>query len=698
MDIGRSGRNAGLWFLLAGGCLLAVMLLVVSLTVGLVVAVKGSYVLLGVLLAAAAYYSRVPTSAVPGSRIRSRIDRWRASRGFPDGLRTELYGRVVLVLCLSGLAIVHATGTRLAVLAVVLPVGYGLVAYQIAGGVAPRRTLPQVVALFAVSSVTRHLAYAFYYGSGDVLLHVRYIEELVATGTAAGIPRYSAFPGLHTLAGAVSSASGLPAYDALALVGFVAYAVLLVLLYALATLLFGDEQIGVLVALSASFLEPLVYYSGYVFPQSYAVVLGVFVFHLAFRARVTSDRHRNAAVVLSVAFSAALSVTHDLTVVLFVPIAVLLVAFPEVADRLRALGPSAPGTISPRVVPIWFGIALSMLYWTVEVGFIRTLVFSADRILTYDLFAGGSQPTIYTLGTSVEQPTVTSALASLGGIEGIHFIFLAALISIAIASVLDAPSRYWRALGPLSVGVLGSLLVLRTPFQLSGVTRLALPMSVFLAMVVSVALVELLRRRRTPAVGRVIFVVCVVVLGTTGPLVAGDDLYAVHDGEELSERTLLPEPQAAYDHDEYAQIRTTVEYAEAESMNVSSFWTTTWTVRRFGYNSSDLAVSGDSLRTDAPFLLYRLGWTDHLVFLLQDFGLDQAPVVISDRWLASTLAEESKVYTNGRVGLIWAPGGGDRVAFDAPNGTATDRAQRTPPDGRQGDTETLPSGANTTAS
>jgi len=275
----ETSRLVAYYLFAAGGLFMLALLIVAYLFLGEVLAIKGSYVLLGIALAAALYQQGVES----GTSLRGtdRLDRW----------STEL----TVVLAVGAYVVTYLTGTRLLPTVLALGLGYSLIAYQLLFVSVGKTIVPQIAILFTVSPATKYLSTGFYFGATDLLSHVRAIELLYRTGrldaVGAAYSTYDAFPALHILAGAISAFTGLPAYDSLIVLGMLTYTTVVVAVFYLCrAVLSPTESIGVTLVFSV--LSIVQNYTTYFFPQALATALLVFLLYaVGARRRSPANDH-----------------------------------------------------------------------------------------------------------------------------------------------------------------------------------------------------------------------------------------------------------------------------------------------------------------------------------------------------------------------------------------------------------------------
>lgn len=632
-------------YLLPAALLLALVTsLFVFLTLDPIVGIKSGYGFIGLLIALIVYHSNTTTRE--GSLTGFK------SSGRP--LRISVYVITLFsVLVVAGISSLFGSGASIArtfVLVLVLPIGYTLVMIQLYVKPLPQHALPQILSLFGLDLVTKYLSTGFYFGRGDIPKHVHYTDLIISSGTWQTIPEtsfYHFFPGLQTLAGSVGLLTGFSPYDSLVVTGICAYLVVVLVMYLLAQTLFDSYLMPICIALGVTMLDPIHRYSVYFYPQSLAVALVAIVVLIAFNYNSAGPRGYLTGLLLSSPIVVALWFTHHLTMVLLAPIIVVLTVGPAVLNRVAALD----RTVRPQVIPLAALVTGSVSYWLWQDVFYATLVSAF-----FDVTASGEAASeadaganIEALGLQIPEPTVGDAFFSLFSPGGVYNIVLVAALAFSAIVLLNKSSDYWRAGGPIAVGLLGSVLMLRLPIDLHGSARLQLPLSLFVAFVLGVGLYQVLTNAQIKRAVPGVFVF--VLLLTAGPAVAADDLYALQSGPDLWERQTTPDPQKEFSDAEMESFRLSSEFIQGNDASVSTDWHNSLGLRRYGTESESFVVENSTIRSDEDLLMYRQRWADHSIRLIPE-RRSLVTLVISENWLRELTTSENKVYTTGEVGLL----------------------------------------------
>lgn len=615
---------------------------------GPVVGIKSGYVLIGLLLAVTLYNY-------------AESDSKQLLEKTPPNEDSHLSEFVIGLALMSIIAVVGARAfavdasvLRTAALVVVLPVGYLLLALQIQRGVANKWLLLQIICLYAVDPLTKYASTNFYFGRGDIPKHVYFTELVVNSGTWQSIPEttfYSYFPGLQTLAGSVSLLTGLSPYDSLILTGIATYVIVVCVAYLLADLLFSDRLFPIYAAISVTALAPIHRYSVYFYPQALAVALMLIVVLVAFRYGVVQSSNYLQHALISAPIVMALWYTHHFTIVLFLPILVGLVLGPILLSRPLGLS----DTVRPQRLPLLGLVGGSLTYWLTEDIFITALLNDLSKVVGFAEIpsnsGGGSE--IVALGTAVPEPSVWEAALSLFSAGGLYNIMLVCLLSLGSLVVIRDRFKYQRAGTVIAIGIFGAGLMIRTPIDIHGLVRTQLPLSVFVAFVIAAGLRRLLPVRKESLKKAATVSLVVVLLASTGPAVAADDLYGLHSGPDLWESRTTPETQKDFTAKEMAGFRQSTAFSNRYDVSVATDWNSQIGLIRYSeefksYPTFD--VDDGRIETNQK-LLYRQRWLDHSIRLIPE-RLSFVTLLISDDWHSELIRNENKIYTTREVGML----------------------------------------------
>lgn len=602
------------------------------------IAIKGSYAVIGLVLAAVIYYFL----GVDLEHETSRRD------------SHPYFGKIVLALV--GVAIVAVniwSVERALVLLTVLPIGYTLLVVQFRRGETGKRLLAQILALYIVSPLTLYLDTDFYFSRGDSIKHVDKIETIFAAGTTSVLPTsdlYHFFPGLHLMTGALRALSGVTTYDAYMISGIASYGMLILLSYLLYTHLLGSNEMACVTALSLTMLTPILTYPTYFFPQAFAVVLVMFAMFVGFRIRYSAPKVP--LILLTLVFTSALVYTHHLTLVFFsLPVAFLLL-FPVLTRRFVPANLEAKEMVSPRAVPLVVGGVVGFSYWIQADVFLQALVASLQRIFGNQVVGDTSSEvsSLFVRGVTVPNLTVEIAVRSLVSPDGVYNTLLLAVFALGLVTIIGHISRFKRPMTFVIIGVSSALLMFQTPLVALGYKRARLPLSFFFVVVVAVGVHYLLNSETKTVLSHVFVVLLIVSLAVSGSLVAGDDLYAVHEGPDLGELQPTPEPQKEFSREELRSMEVASQYARQHEVPVETDWVSAEGLE-FDSKTAQMKVKNRELRAQEGALLYRSRWPDHSVVVIGDRRFE---LVMSQAGYDQLVSTHSKVYSTGSVGILWS--------------------------------------------
>lgn len=655
-------------YLFAVSVLLALGALSIAyLFLGEVVAIKGSYGLLGLLLAAALYRG----GAKSGQPLQTtdHMGRWSI--------------KVVLILTVSAYLVTYMTGARLAATVITLGVGYSLLAYQLLFTGVTKALVPQIGLLFTVSPVTKYLSTGFYFGETDLFGHVRAVELLYGTGELTSIdiayPVYETFPALHILTGAISSFTGLPAYDSLMALGILTYTVATIVVFYLSRTVFSSSK-SITITLVFSVLNVIHNYTTYFFPQAFAAALILFLLYVMIRRQSVPGSEYPLLSLAAILITASFVFTHHITQLIFAGLVSVLYA-PSVLRTTRFGRRLRLNEDLPRAIPVLFVFTAGITYLFLSSPNMVSYFVQFSTNIATSLFVSdtGGGRTVLGFGTEIPFHTPWMAVQSVFYVDGLYYIGLTALFVIGGMAILVAYDQYLKVTGIVLVGLGSAVAVLQTPLPQS-VSRLSLPLAFFFSVITGVGVWQLTRsetetNERTGNEGvskrRVAVFGLIVLVGVTGPLVAADDLYGLHAGPNLWESYATPEQQVEFSDQELAEFEATVEYVDREPSEVTMLWVSREASGRFT-NTERLAptdISEEGIRTESP-LVYRTNWTNHQV----GYSTDQLGTLsIADWWLDREIAASNKTYTTGQVGIV----GTDDGTYLSADRTTDDNAEST---------------------
>ncbi|MGB9953251.1 hypothetical protein ACOZ4F_12735 [Haloarcula marismortui] len=581
-------------------------------------AVKGSYLVIALILTAVAYAS---------SQYESK------QRLFESDV--PLWPVVVVGLAIGIFESVFLQQRVFAVL--MTPVALLSVFLQIGRRDGDLFVLTQIVGAYLLTTVPKYFATGFYFGRGDILAHTGRVEALLNAHSAAGMSSYQIFPGYHLLTGSVSLIGSVPPYDSIQLVGITVYGALLLAVFCLIRN-FARSEIALVSTFVASFLPGYISFANYFYPQAFATSIFVFVILLGV---LDTGSLSPRAIGLSFILCAGALVSHHLSFVLFVPIFLML-----------TFGHRQQATI--RTAAFWIGLLAAAAYWAFQERFYTNLAFFFGRSIQLGserATSPGGNTHIY--GLTVPESSIGLALRSLLASDGIFYIALAAVTLIGLTSVIELPSRYRRAFPLVALGTLGSVVIIKSPISLLLPGRVAAPFVIFFAVVVAIGLYRLRAARAVFPGNEAVRGTLIVMLLATAPVVAADDVYSLHKGPEFFEARPLPPAEVDLPPDEMNQLRAVSDFSRDYGMSLAAPWVTE-TALELRYGSppvEDVSIKRDQvLLGDGSGLVYRDRWGDHRVTFFEEDGIHR--LALNREVLETTVASNEQIYDAGDVGVL----------------------------------------------
>jgi len=584
-------------------------------------AVYGLYALFGLVVGAMVYYG---TSDIAGSlRIDERLH------------QTGVY--VTAAVTVGLVALVREP-------MIVVPglvVGYALVVRQLFADPVPKRVVPQIAALFMLSPITKYLTAGVYIGHGDILVHLRLVEDILAgeSVNAIAYSSYADFPGLHLVAAMAGSLSGLGAYDGLMMTGLAAYAILVPAVYLVAVGVTDHPLLALYTAFAVAVLDDFSFYASYIFPQSLATILIVVLAVLAIL--VSKNGFEWPAVGAFVLVALALSYTHHLTQVLFVPVVVLALLL----YSLHGVEYTREVIVSRQLALLVFALAITTGR-LMRTGFVDRLVRQGTALVAGGVRGGYTRSLEFGFGRAADRRSVATALEWLVSPYAVYLILLVLVFSVGLVAFLRATERSVVQSALFWTGALGSVLIFETPISIQSLIRISMPWLFVFAFVVGVGLLQF-RRRIGPSRRSHVLLAVVVLFAATGPITAADDYY------DLDPR---PGQQTSLSDEEAAELDALAGWMTDREVSASSLWLSRLSMRRHGVpDTRHTRIDDRTVMIPEGHFLYREAWSDHKVHFTSG-GPDRLysnTMYVSERWLDRRVASESKVYSAGGTGVMW---------------------------------------------
>jgi hypothetical protein len=617
---------------------------------GPTVAIKGLYVVIGLLVGALVYYV-APEADGRQSDLNDDGERREADR-----LRWA--GKAVYIMTALAVGTAVLSRNRGVAMLAFLPIGYSLVLVQLRGERAPRRLFPQLLALFSVSPATKYLNSGLYFGGGDLLFHTINIRRLLSRGTTAAmagpVHRYSDFPGLHLFIGTTSAITDLSVYDAVLGLGILIYVLgALPVVYLFATYLLPDRRTPLFIVFGASVLYPIIYHTTYFFPQSLGVVLLLFAVFAAYRSIEPDGTDHRTWTAICFIYIATVVFTHHLSFVIFTPILVVLGGVALVFSAGFGSDRTFRQFVTPRYLPLCAGWMMAVVYWTVQSEyFIFNLTMATNRLIR-ELTLGSptskaTGSSVVTFGVSLPDPTVAEALSTLASISSIFLILLMATFALGLVAILERAGEFRHTVPFLAVGCLSSILIFQSPISVAGLARIRLPFAFFFSFPVGIGAMRLVDSSRSRSVRSLFPAILFVILAVTAPLYlhASFDLHEIQDS-----RAGTPSTEVSFSERERASFTAAARFTGRYKPNVDTFWIDELMLESVGQHRVEPAMYTEGrIVAESGLFLYRRGWDRTITYHTKPTW---GKIVMSEEWLNGQVAMSNKVYSTGSVGLLW---------------------------------------------
>lgn len=579
--------------------------------------------------------------------------------------------KAVVALSAAAVLVTAALGSRLLPFAIVLPLGFVLVALQLRDDPSVPSVLTQLCALFLAPRLGKYLTTGFYYGGTDTFAHVAAVDSLVAARYTPAIPHgYDLYPVFHFLVGTVTHFTGLAAYDALVLSGIALFTLLVPLAYLFGTAVFGDSRMGLLTALAATVLEFFAYHAVYFYPQALAILLILVAMYTNRRlvdARAEGAyRHHSTFALLLVA---TMVVTHHLTYLLFAALVAAAVPVFLVRSRLFRDG-ALRRTLSYRYLfPGFVGGLFLLAYWAYSPSLILVGIVELTLGLLFDVVAVPTAQ-LFTYGATLPVDTLARAVAWLLTPTGLYAVGLGAVLLLAAYELLGEYATYRRGFTLTVTGLGLAALLLPLPIPIPQIERLTFVVSLLAVLPLAVGL------RRALAVESRYAVASLLVLAMLGgatafTVLAADDMSRVYIDERRE--------QVSMSDTEYRSVTTASAFLrERGNGTVATDRVTNRAFETTRFNATrPLRARPTGLRTGATYLVTRERWTDYVVALGRGLRTgDLNTFAVGQRRFEAAEAMQTKVYTTDSVRIYRSDDGFRRLYGEpgsARNSTALSR-------------------------
>lgn len=646
-------RPADIYFFIAGAGVVAA-LTVVWRFLGIRTALKGSYLLVGTILAALIYYtthrSTSLTTADPPTQVSSSL-------------------RFQKALLSCAILMIPATIVigRLAVLLVLNPIAIAIL-YQFSRTAPPsQRLVLPVTALLLANGVTKYVSTGIFYATGDPLDYLKHISIFMTSGELGAITSgYQNYPGLHILTTIATRITELPIYDAGMLSILIVNSLLIPIIYLLSSELLPDGYVR-----AAAIISPLGLFAyqrlvAMFFPQALAFI--IFLYLVYFTHKIGFSPHQRRYTGLALVLGCALIFTHHLTIYLIIP---ALVVFSTPRSLQEVLTTRLPAliktTTKTRILAVIVFAGFAYISY-VGFTFFYTAIYVGRQILAGGLYTPSNVESerITNFGVSFSPESITDAAIRLLSAEGLNAIALTTVLLLAGLYFLrrNADRRHTLPLAIVPLGLLAIPAVFPMPVSVKLIWRINILYGIFYALLTTMGLAYLVRAgRQSQSNWRTIAPAAVfLLLLASAPVMAASDLGGSY---RYSQPNATPEPlesqavdlltgfrgQYTFTYGERAQLRSTASFLSAfASGEGSSFWRTKRALEYYGIDGNSPRVTDQTVEWQGIFVTRDRWPYKRIVPHRENQYLDR--VYMSDRWLTDFKMQHNKIHSTGEIETV----------------------------------------------
>jgi len=445
----------------------------------------------------------------------------------------------IAAICLSLSLAITAAGFRWAIFPVI-GTGLSCLAIPLLNNEFDKASWLAAILLLLIQPLSRSIANGFYFGTGDLIVDIRRARGLIDAAAVHGFNGvYVDFPGAFILIGAMTEVTNLPIHRSSEIIALASGLTLVLVTYFICCAVIGKSARWILIlAVAVPSLSRLlsVYH-----PQQFGLLL---VFTAILTGMIWgTQRH----IILCLICFLGLSITHPFTILLMgLLIPIWLVRSLYTAGRLpiRNSMLAVAGLIT-AVHWVYFGESFvkRVLVTSSAHASAGTGLFLNFQIGNPNFVYWGSSP-------QGSYKNITDLLIQIGIFQQIAFTVFVAMFAIGFLSLI----RFrFSSTGWAFTGSFGAMGMFPSPISYRILTRLSVVASPFILGVLSHGM-EQVTKRDSP---KSLLLVTVLLMGTTGPYVAADDI------------SMQGQPRG-YTHTETRQLKAVAEFAGDKT--IESFW------------------------------------------------------------------------------------------------------------------------------
>jgi len=614
--------------ILAAISLFIIILVFVNDLLGIETAIKGTYLLLSLILAFS-FYSRSGTKGEDPSYTPT------AGRFFRPNK---------LIVILSAICLTVGIGFDRASLAflVFVPTSYIVIINGIGRKrVSGQSTLFQILIVFATPLVVIVRETGFYFAGGDLLKHRHYVNLLYSTGRPNQIPSlYADFPGQHIVIGAVSGVSNLTINTSFLLTGITIFSFVGIVILLKYYLLHFSSELSLFAVTGLTAILPINTFALYFYPQSMAIWLLVLSIYSGHRwLKIGDARHG----LLGIVGSISAVYVHHFTFILVVPIALYYISYGIVLQ----------GRNDWKIVGgLLIGYLTAMAYWVFASSefLVRFITFTSG-LFEAGLFNTGNEQSVSSYYYGVE-PTIVEGIDAFSLLvppAGIYYILLGFILIVGgVVTLVKKEILYPE----VAIGVMSAPLLLKLPISVKSITRVQLLFAIFAAVILGKGIKNILDSTKPRRVIATLLVVVFLTIGTGASV------------ETIAE----PSYDKQFQFEEYDQLKQVGKFTKKSSNQPSTFWTLNQGLYSHGYESKGyLNLTKERIRYGSGLFIYKYSWPSYTI-TSNILGPYSANVRLGKTWLETSLTCSNKVYVGQEYGVLYSNQHGRLpAAYDSSN-------------------------------
>jgi hypothetical protein len=587
------------YFFLAGSTLLVVLM---SVILGPVTAVKGGYLVIG-----AAILLFLTTSVEIQSTIRET-----------NLIKTN----VTLILVLFSTNILFEP-SLMVITGLSFLISF-IIALNILNEPSPSGALTQGFLLISLLLTISVLNSGMIIGNIDPIWHhYPNIKNIMGSGEIKAISsRYQSFPILFILTTTVGFVTDLSPYPTVEAVIFAIGCSYIFVSYFFAKGILQHESYIYYPILVPS-ISLIAFHIPIFFPQTLAILLALLVFAIGIR------RSSIGLQALAILIGGALILTHHLTIFIFmIPIIPLYLGY---------------RSNHAVFIPIFLS-ALS--YWIyVQDNFIVALITSIYYLIEIllSISSGGESTSTILLGVSRLEESISQASIYLISYRGIYFSVLIILTLSGLYYILEKHTKYGLGI----VGIITGALLFPLPFSVVGLLRSGFALSFFFIPIVCLGIFNFVKGDHYSNIG---VVLTITFLCALSPLIA-IGYHPIYDGGTGHDAQYIITEGTTQKYEELAQFsqRTETPY---RTMRISSYL-----INYFGGSANqDVEFSDGELVASRQLFLYRMSWAEQRTSIRRGSDSNQGPrftnYLYSEEYLEKMRQSSNVVYSSGDTGLL----------------------------------------------